>query len=104
MKIDSNALPNAGIRIELDGKSEEMPAHIAGAFISRMLAQMQQQSEKIGDNTPEGGALIYPDSAAVEMDRETNEPRLRLGFGKVLFVVSMPKGALKELAKAIVAT
>lgn len=99
--IDSKALSNGGIRIEINGAGEDMPAAIASAFISNLLHKMQQQAAKLGDNTPEGGAVVYPDSVGVEKDRATGEPRLRLGFGKALFVVSMLPGAMKDVAKII---
>ncbi|MBZ9943431.1 hypothetical protein LB533_20300 [Mesorhizobium sp. BR1-1-13] len=94
--IDSKPLSNGGIRIELGGKHEDIPAHIASAFMSRMLAQMQQQAAKSGDDKHEGGAILYPNAVAVEIDRETGEPRLRLAFGKALFILALPKGGMAE--------
>jgi hypothetical protein len=42
--IDSEVRPNGGLRIEIDDKSEDLPAHIASAVMSRALAQMQTQA------------------------------------------------------------
>ena len=100
--IASKALPNGGIRIELDDKSEEMPAQVAISFISRMLEQMRQQAEQSRDDKPEGAAIIQPHAVGVEMDRETGEPRLRLSFGKAMLILSMPPGAMRAVANTII--
>lgn len=99
--IEASSLPDGGIRIEVNGQTEELPAHMASAFISVMLHKMQQMAIELGDNTPEGGAIVYPDAASVEMDKQSGDPRLRLSFGKALFVISMPPGQLKNVAKLI---
>lgn len=78
-----------------------MPAHIASAFISRMLFQMQHQAEQTGDSVPEGGAIIYPHAVGISADPETGEPRLNLSFGKALLVLSMPQGELAKVVKTM---
>lgn len=99
--IDSHPLSNGGISIQIDGKSEDLPADIASAFISQLLHKMSQQAIDSGDDVAEGGAILYPTAAAVEFDRESGEPRLRLMFGKALFVISFPKGEIKKIADVI---
>ena len=99
--IDTAATARGGIKISIGGNSEEMDSAVASAFISSLLAQMQQQAEKIGDNRPDGGAIVYPDSCAIDVDRQTGDPRLRLRFGKALLVVSLPAGEMKKLGAAL---
>jgi hypothetical protein len=62
---------------------------------------MEQQAIKTGDDHHSGGAVIHPHAVAVEINRETGEPRLRLSFGKALLILSLPKGGMSEIAKAI---
>ncbi|SER57711.1 hypothetical protein [Rhizobium sp. NFR03] len=99
--IEASSQPAGGIRIEINGQTEELPADKASAFISVMLHKMQQKAAELGDNTPTGGAILYPDAVSVETDKQSGEQRLRLGFGKALFVISMPPGMLKNVDKAI---
>lgn len=98
MKIDSKALPTGGIRIELDGKSEEMPAHIATAFMSRMIGQMQMASPNI---PPQGGAVLHPDNVSIDQDATTGALNLTLTMGPVLFRVALPPGLLEQIARDV---
>lgn len=99
--IDVTSTLEGGIAFNLNGQTETIPAHIASALISKMLALMAQQATKTGDDRPEGGAIIYPHAAAVEIHKETGDPRLRLQFGKALLVLEMPPGEMKKIARMI---
>lgn len=98
--INSEATDEGGIRITIDGKSAELPPAQASAFIASMLFQMSKQAEKLGNNTPNGGARVFPDSASVGRDND-GEPQLMLGFGKAVLAVTMPPGQMKGVAQII---
>lgn len=100
--IDTKVLPNGNVEFQIGTTKEEIGSEIASAFISNLLAKMQNHSQATGDFRPLGGAIIYPDAVAIEKDRETGEPRLRLGFGKALLVLSLPPGEMKKIAGHIV--
>lgn len=99
--MDTKVLPNGSVEFQVGKERETISSEVASAFISNLLAKMQNHSKETGDFVPMGGAIIYPDAISIEVHRETGEPRLRLGFGKALLVMSLPKGEMKKLAKAI---
>jgi|SynMetStandDraft_1070027.scaffolds.fasta_scaffold00194_55 hypothetical protein len=99
--MDTKVLPDGSVEFQVGSEREAIRSEVASAFISNLLAKMQNHSKQTGDFTPLGGAVIYPDAITIEIDQETGDPRLRLGFGKALLVMSLPKGEMKKLAEAI---
>lgn len=98
MNLEATATPRGGVRIDLDGKSQELAAAVAMAFVSNMLAKMQQATPE--DASPEGGAVFYPDQVFIEKNLANNgEPRLNFRFGKALMVVDLPTGLLKQIGR-----
>lgn len=98
MKIETTPLPDGGIRVEIGGESEEMPPHIAAAFISKMVHQMQ----KAAPNFPlQGGAVLHPDNVSINPDAKTGALHLFLTMGPVHFRVALPPGLLEQIAKDV---
>lgn len=102
MTIDTKATSNGGIRIEIDGRGEEMPPHIAGAFISRILFQMREQHKaNPSGEALEGGAILHPSHISLSRNGRTGEAQINLLFGKVYLVIPMPPGTLKAAADSL---
>ncbi|MFC0245828.1 hypothetical protein ACFOLL_12570 [Falsochrobactrum ovis] len=99
--IDTRALANGDVRIHIDGKTETIASATVAAFISHILWQTSKQAQQSGDAIPEGGAILHPTGVSVEFDRESNEPRIQLMFGKTLFSIAMPAGEINRIANTI---
>jgi hypothetical protein len=100
--IDCTALPNGGLRIEIEGKAAEMPAPLVMTFIAGMLDAMEQHTKTTGDTRVEGVAIAHPTAASIDFEQHTDEPRLRFSFGKAVLIIAMRPGELRALANGIV--